>query len=332
VRGADPPVERSPAGAVGVSWARRNSETLRLIWPAWALAVAAIAVTAVVYGSGLSTANYVNSLLVLTSFLAVLGLGQGAVILSGGLDLSIPWTIAFAGVLLTGITAGSPSAVVWAIPLVLAVGALIGVVNGIGIVFVGLPAIVMTLAMNGILQTAALVYSNATPVGEAPRSLQWFMTGRVGGLAPAAWSLILFVIVATLLLNRTTFGRRLYAVGNSRQAAQLSGVGVGFVLVAVYSLSGLCSAMVGITLSGFATMASLGMGDPFLLPSIAVVVVGGTLVTGGQGHYLGILGGCVLLTAISTLFAGTTLPQATRDIMLGVIVLIAIIALRERTP
>jgi ribose transport system permease protein len=99
------------------------------------------------------------------------------------------------------------------------------------------------------------------------------------------------------------------------------------VLVAVYALSGLCSAVVGIMLSGFATMASLGMGDPFLLPSIPVVVVGGTLVTGGQGHYLGILGGCVLLTAISTLFAGTTLPQATRDIMLGVIVLIAIITL-----
>jgi ribose transport system permease protein len=107
---------------------------------------------------------------------------------------------------------------------------------------------------------------------------------------------------------------------------------VGSVLVAVYALSGLCSAVVGIMLSGFATMASLGMGDPFLLPSIAVVVVGGTLVTGGQGHYLGILGGCVLLTAISTLFAGTTLPQATRDIMLGVIVLIAVITLRERTP
>jgi ribose transport system permease protein len=332
VSGADAPTARSPVHAAGLSWARRNAEILRLIWPAWALAVAAIAVTAAVYGSGLSTASYVNSLMVLTSFLAVLGLGQGAVILSGGLDLSIPWTITFAGVLLTGITAASPSTVAWAIPLVLAVGTLIGAVNGIGIALVGLPAIVMTLAMNGILQTASLVYSNATPVGEAPRSLQWFMTGRVGGLAPAAWSLIIFVILATLLLSRTTFGRRLYAVGNSQQAAQLSGIRVGSVLVAVYALSGLCSAVVGIMLSGFATMASLGMGDPFLLPSIAVVVVGGTLVTGGQGHYLGILGGCVLLTAISTLFAGTTLPQATRDIMLGVIVLIAILTLRERTP
>jgi ribose transport system permease protein len=188
----------------------------------------------------------------------------------------------------------------------------------------------MTLAMNGILQTAALVYSNGTPVGFAPRWLQWFMSGKFWGLAPAAWSLLIFALFATLLLSRSTFGRRVYAVGSSQEAARLSGVRVGLVLILVYALSGLCSAIVGVMLAGFATMASLGMGDPYLLPSIAVVVVGGTLITGGQGHYFGILGGALLLTVITTLFAGTTLPQATRDIILGFIVLVAIVALRER--
>lgn len=231
---------------------------------------------------------------------------------------------------LTGITSAHPSAVVWTVPFVLAVGAMIGAINGIGVVIVGLPAIVMTLAMNGILQAVALVYSSGTPTGVAPTSLQWFMSGRLGGLAPAAWALVIFAVFATLLLSRTTFGRRLYAVGNSQEAARLSGVNVGRVLIGAYAISGLCSAIVGVMLAGFATMASLGMGDPFLLPSIAVVVVGGTLISGGQGHYLGILGGALLQTAISTLFAGATLPPATRDIILGVIVLFAIIALRER--
>jgi ribose transport system permease protein len=312
------------------SWAERNADTLRIVWPAWALSALVIGMTVAIYGSGLSMTSYVNSLMVLASFLAVLGLGQGAVVISGGLDLSIPWTVTFTGVLLTGITSANPSATPWAIPFVLAVGTLVGAVNGVGIVIVGLPAIVMTLAMNGVLQAVALVYSNGTPTGVAPTSLQWFMTGRLGGLAPSAWSLILFAVFATLLLSRTTFGRRLYAVGNSQEAARLSGVGVGRVLIGVYALSGLCSAIVGVMLAGFATMASLGMGDPFLLPSIAVVVVGGTLISGGQGHYLGIFGGALLLTAISTLFAGTTLPPATRDIILGIIVLFAIIALRER--
>jgi ribose transport system permease protein len=317
------------SGPEGRSWKLRNAETLRIIWPAWALSALAIGVTAAIYRSDLSVTSYVNSLMVLGSFLAVLGLGQGVVVISGGLDLSIPWTVTITGVLLTGLTSAHPAAAAWAIPFVLAVGALVGAVNGIGIVIVGLPAIVMTLAMNGILQAIALVYSSGTPTGVAPTSLQWFMTGQLGGLAPVAWSLVLFAVLATLLLSRTTFGRRLYAVGNSQEAARLSGVGVGRVLIGVYTISGLCSAIVGIMLAGFATMASLGMGDPFLLPSIAVVVVGGTLISGGQGHYLGILGGALLLTAISTLFAGTTLPPATREIILGIIVLSAIIALRE---
>jgi ribose transport system permease protein len=326
---------RAPFGSepLGPSWQRfviRNAETLRYTVPAYLLALVVIAVTAGVHGGGMSAIGYVNSLLVLTSFLAVLGLGQGAVILSGGLDLSVPWAIAFTGALLTGLTDAAQGGLAWAIPVVLCAGIALGVVNGVGIVLFGLPPIVMTLAMNGILQGATLVFSHGTPVGIAPMELQWFMSGSLGGLAPAAWFAFAFVAGATLLLGRTTFGRRIYAVGNSQTAARLSGVGVGETLIGVYALSGFCAAIVGMMLVGFTTMATLGMGDPFLLPSIAIVVVGGTLITGGRGHYLGIVGGALLLTALSTLLAGTTVPFAVRDIIYGVVVLGAILALRER--
>jgi ribose transport system permease protein len=137
-------------------------------------------------------------------------------------------------------------------------------------------------------------------------------------------------VAALLLLGRTPFGRRIYAVGNSPMVARLSGVGVGGTLIGTYALSGFCAALVGILLSGFSGQASLGMGDEYLLPSIAAVVVGGTLITGGRGHYLGMLGGVLLLTALSTLLAGTTLPTAVRDIVLGLVVLAAVLALRER--
>ena len=151
--------------------------------------------------------------------------------ISGGLDLSIPWTVAFTGVLMTGIVSHNPALTVWGVRFVLAVGIRIGAVNGLGIVVLGLPPFVMTLALNGILQTAALVYSNATPTGIAPRWLQWFMAGKVFGLAPVAWSLVLFAVISILLLSRTTFARRVYAIGNSSEAARLSGVRVGLVLV-----------------------------------------------------------------------------------------------------
>ncbi len=188
----------------------------------------------------------------------------------------------------------------------------------------------MTLAMNGILQGAALVYSGGTPAGFAPPVLRWFMTGGLLHVTPIVWLMVLFVPAAVLLLGRTPFGRRVYGIGNSLRVAQLSGIRVGTTLLGVYALSGFCAALVGVLLAGFSGQASLGMGDEYLLPSIAVVVVGGALITGGRGHYLGILGGVLLLTALQTLLAGTTLPFATRAIVFGLVVLGAVIALRER--
>ena len=140
---------------------------------------------------------------------------------------------------------------------------------------------------------------------------------------------IAFAAAAILLLGRTVFGRRVYAVGNSALAARLSGVSTGRVIVSVYILSALCAALVGVLLAGFSGQASLGMGDDYLLPSIAVVVVGGALITGGRGHYAGMLGGALLLTAMQTLLAGTSLPFAFRSVFFGLVILMAVIALRE---
>lgn len=220
---------------------------------------------------------------------------------------------------------------IYAVPVVLGVGALIGLVNGLGIVALGLSPIVMTLAMNGILQGIGLVYSGGTPDGFASPALRWFMTGRIAGVTPVVPFLILFVAGAAVLLGRTVFGRRVYAIGNGERPAELSGVPVKATLVWVYILSGVCSALVGILLSGFSGQGSLGMGDEYLLPSIAVVVVGGALITGGRGSFLGMIGGVVLLTALQTLLSGTTLPYATRAILYGVVVLGAVIALREKS-
>jgi ribose transport system permease protein len=96
-----------------------------------------------------------------------------------------------------------------------------------------------------------------------------------------------------------------------------------------YVLSGLCSAIAAVFLTGLSGQASLGMGDDYLLPSIAVVVIGGTLIVGGRGHYLGMLGGVLLITALQILLAGTTLPYASRSILFGVVVLAAVMGLRE---
>ncbi|CAE6723349.1 ABC transporter permease subunit [Paraburkholderia nemoris] len=312
-------------------WIERNREWVKYVVPAYALFIVVVAITGFVYGpSVLVTANFYSSLLTLTLFLAILGLGQGAVILTGGLDLSMPWLITLSGVLLTGLTFGANGAAAWAVPLVLGVGLLVGLFNGIGVVVLGLPPIVVTLAANGLLQGLALIYCNGSPQGWAPSVISAFTNGHFGPLSLAAWSVPLFLAAALVLLHRTPFGRRVYAVGNSQIAAKLAGVRVGATLIAVYCLSGLCSAIVGVLLAGFSSQAFLGMGDPYLLPSIAVVVVGGALITGGRGHYLGVFGGALLLTALGTLLAGTTVPPAVRDIINGLVVLAAVITLRDK--
>ena len=220
----------------------------------------------------------------------------------------------------------------WAAPTVLTVAAAVGFVNGVGIVGLGISPIVMTLAMNGVLQAAALVYCNGSPISLAPPGLHWLMRGTLGGLTPIVWLLAGFIVGSTLLLSRTTLGRRLYAVGNSARVARFAGVPVGRILIFAYMLSALCAALVGLMLTGFGFQATLEMGDAFLLPSIAAAVVGGTLITGGRGHYLGMFGGALLLTALSTLLSGLLLPAAVRGIIFGSVLLAAVVALRERAP
>jgi len=315
-----------PAGA---NWLKTNGVALRYVLPAYICLLLIMLVT-VLLGRPIDI-GYLNTLILLGSFLVVLALGQGTVILTGGLDLSLPWTIGLCGILLGGFARGSNEAALWAVPLVLAIGVLIGLVNGLAIVLFKLPPIVATLAMNGLLQGIALLYSNGTPDGFAPPALKWLMNARIGPFTPVVIAVIVFAALGIVLLSRTVFGRHVYAVGNSPRVAHLSGVNVGRVTMSVYALSGLCSALVGVMLTGFGGQASLGMGDPYLLPSIAVVVIGGTLITGGRGKYVGMIGGVLLLTALQTLLAGTTIPPSIRDVIYGVVILCAVVMLRERS-
>ncbi|HET7315247.1 ABC transporter permease [Salinisphaera sp.] len=319
----------SLSGSLSGLWTR-HGDHLRLVMPAYLLFAGLLAITWVLFAERAGVFGYIDSLLVLTCFLAILGLGQGLVILTGGLDLSLPWNIAASGILLTQVVHGSNEIALWAIPLVLIFGSVAGLLNGIGVAILGISPIVVTLAMNGLLQGFALILTGGSPQGWTAPFLQSFMNGEFLGVTPVVWFLIAFVIAATLLLTRTTFGRRIYAVGNSENVARLSGVSVGSTLVAAYTVSGFCAALTGILLTGFNGQAFNGMGDPYLLTSIAVVVVGGTLITGGRGHYLGILGGALALTALDTLLAGTMLSNSVKSIVYGCVVLAAVLALRER--
>lgn len=314
-------------------WPSRSWDTafIKLVGPAYVGLVLIALLTAVLFRSSFQVGDYVGSVLMLSAFLIVLAAGQGAVIVSGGLDLSVPNAISLAGVLLTGLADGSNSAALWAVPLVLGAGVLIGVLNGVGVHLLGISPFLMTLGMNGVLQGLTLVFSNGSPTGLAPPALRWLMTGHIGGVIPVLPMIGIFILVVTALFHRTVYGRRLFSIGSNPIAARFAAVPVGKTLIQTYAFSGLCAALVGVMSVGFTGQAFNDMGEPYLLTSIAVVVVGGTLMSGGKGHYLGMVGGALMLTALATLLSGTTLPPAARNVIYGLVVLAAVIGMRDRS-
>ena len=179
--------------------------------------------------------------------------------------------------------------------------------------------------MGSVLEGVALVFSGGAPTGAAPPSLAAFVNGRFLGLPPIVWFLVVFVVAATLLLDLSGFGRRLQRDRLQRMGrAALRRADRARSSSLAYVLSGFCAALVGLLLAGFTAQAYYDMGKPYLLASIAVVVLGGTSITGGRGHYIGILGGALLFTALSSMLASTSLPEAVRSIIYGLVLLGAV--------
>ena len=298
----------------------------RLVLPVYG-AIVVLAVVAAVVSSNLATFESMRTILTLSTFLAVLGIGQGLVILTGGIDMSVPWGMATAGIMLTTMSAGQDGPLIWVLPAILLFGAVLGLANGVGVAILGVSPLVMTLAMNVVLRGLTLVAVNGTPAGLTPPAITELMSGRFLGWLPPVFLLVAFLYVVTIVvLRRTPYGRRVYAVGTNPVVTRLAGVRVPVVVISVYVISGVMSAIAGVLLTGYSTLAFVNMGDPYLLPSIAAVVVGGAAITGGRGSPVGTLGGAIMLTLLGTVLTALVLPPAARNIAFGVVVLAAVLA------
>jgi ribose transport system permease protein len=274
---------------------------------------------------GFASANGIKTVLVVASFVGLVAAGQTLVVLIGGIDLSVPWMMNSMAVLLAAVAAGSNARAAWVVPLVLVTGAVLGAVNGFGVAVLSVPAVVMTLGMNGVLQGLTLGLTGGFTCGTcgsaAPPVLDRAVNGSVLGIPGQLVILVVVAVLVTVLLSWTSFGRRVYATGTNRRASLLAGVNVARLTVALYALSGLFAALAGILLTAYGGKATLGMGDPYLFQSIAAVVIGGVSILGGRGHYLGALAGSVTLTALVSVLLAKDMPDYGRDIVYGVVVL-----------
>ncbi|MCP4385040.1 MAG: ABC transporter permease [Hyphomicrobiales bacterium] len=201
-----------------------------------------------------------------------------------------------------------------AILISLVPAALIGLANGIGVGIFRVHPLIMTLGMS-LIGTGVLQVYQRTVIAtgsEVPTILSWLGTGRTYGVPNA---LVLFI------LRRTGFGRLLYAVGDNEHATRIAGVLYWQVILALYVLSGLLAGVAGLLYVGLIKAPSLSLAVPLLLPSVAAAVIGGTSIFGGRGGYTGTIIGELILTVLTTLLTVLQMPEGSRRILFGLIIL-----------
>ncbi len=282
----------------------------------YALVGIAILASAITIPRFLST-QHLTSMSITASYLGIIAIGQTLVLLLGGIDLSIPYMLNLSAVLLVELQAqsGYSGSAAFAVALLLGLGA--GLTNGLGIAVLGISPLVMTLGMNSILEGVAFIYSGGSPLGIAPPFVTTLSTDLLWGIPNVFILWMGLTVVVTIVLVFALWGRGLYSVGSNYKASALSGLPVKRTIVAAYAISGLSAALGGVLLAGYSGQAYLGMGDSYLLPSIAVVVIGGTSILGGKGSYVQTVAGVLMITVITSALVTVGVSEAERDILYG---------------
>ena len=286
-----------------------------------------------IYSRNFLSPEYLLQQLKVASFLGVIASGMMMVILLGQIDLSLPWVVTTGAMMSCALASYGTAGAILAIPFGVACGVLLGLINGVGVAYLRIPSMIVTLAMNAVAQGLMVVYSGGfSPRDFASPAMRYIATGSVIPGVPNAVICWIVVGAATVFtLTRTTFGRAVYGIGNRERAAYLSGVNTRGVVLAAFGVSGGASALGGVLLAGYASKAAQSMGDAYLLPAIAAVVLGGTSILGGRGSYYGTVAGAILITLLQSILSVMQMPEYGRQIVYGVVIVLMLLLYgRER--
>ncbi|HEY0854536.1 MAG TPA: ABC transporter permease [Devosia sp.] len=268
----------------------------------------------------LLTPNYLLTQLQTGAFLGIVACGMMTVILLGHIDLSVPWTMTAAAMMAT--TIGGPGA----IPTGLAIGLIVGLVNGFGVAYLRIPSMIFTLGVDSVMRGLMVAHTGGfAPQDTATDLMRYLAADKILGVPVAVfvWAAISIVIAA--ILSRTAFGKAIYATGNREAAAYLSGIKTRWVIVGAFVISGLCAASAGMLLAGYSNKAYQGMGNAYLLPAIAAVVIGGTNILGGRGRFIGTLVGVILIVLLNSVLSIAQMPEAGRQIIYGLVIIVMLL-------
>lgn len=258
------------------------------------------------------------------AFLGIVAAGAMLVILLGHIDLSVPWTMTAGATVATAVVGSDPQPWTSEAGLLagLLVGATIGLVNGVGVAFLRIPSMIWTLATNNVILGVLVYFSGYYARASQPSYLMtWIGTGKTAGLPNILLAWVAVSLLVLFLLRKTVFGRNVYMVGTSEVTAYLTRLPSRQVIVLSFVFAGLCSAFAGMLLAGYAGQSYQRMGDPYLLPGIAAVVLGGTSLFGGRGNYSGTVAGAILITLMASVLSIMQAPEALKQIAYGVVII-----------
>ena len=272
--------------------------------------------------SGRGAGETLSTALGFATFYVIVGIGQMLVISAGpgNIDLSIPSVMMLAGYLSMGSMHAQNAGLALGVAIALGVGLAAGVANVVLIRGLNIPPMIATLAAGFVMQSMTIAYSRGSTAKPAPALLEFSLSHVLGVPVIALLSLAVAALVA-VALARSTFGRSVLAIGQNARAAYLAGVAIPRTMAAVYILSSLLASVAGLLLAAYSGGASLNMAEDFLLMSIAVVVLGGTSIAGGQATVAGVWTASLFLYLIVTMLNVLGVSAGLRYVVTGLIII-----------
>lgn len=295
------------------------------------LALATIFALDIVFFPDSVSGDAVRAVLPLAAFLAIAAVGQMLVIMTGGIDLSVPAVVTMSGTVLLGLSHGSDDRLGMAVAGALVIAALIGLVSGILVAVVGLNSLIVTLSV-GSITTGLVTWYRGTVAQEAnvPGRLSSWSTQTITGVSLVFLVSLALTIVVALSIRYTLFGRRFQAVGGNPRAARAAGISIIRYQVAAFAAAGLLYGVAGVLLAGFVRTPNLDLGDPYLLGPIAAVVIAGTSLRGGVASSLSTFAAAVFLTQLSQTLRIVGLSSAWQFIVFGAAIALGMLVSGDR--
>ena len=266
----------------------------------------------------------ISNVLLQAGILGVVTLGQTMVLLVAGIDLSVAAVMSASLVVIASLSRVGGLSLMWIVLAALALGVLVGLVNGLLVAYKGVAPFITTLGMAAVVGGAQLAYTKGSPAGTVPDSLRPLGLDGVGLVPYAAMVWLGVAVLLWALLRLTTFGRHLYATGTSPKVAARAGVRVRLVTLSTYVACGLLAAAAGVILSAYVGYVDPGVGLGYDLDSIAAAVVGGVAFTGGRGGVVGACAGVLLLTVLLNLVILAGVDPNMQLVVRGVVIVIAL--------